>query len=166
MIIQYFLEKALEDLGVGEKNISLSVEDTSDEHLYAKVFENKIVWSESNFLDLYFIIFDYLDNHGLHLKHNVKTYYMISRCCLAHEVGHLLDEKGKHYLNKRNQIARKFNNNPKASLIRKYHRLSLKLENRAWDIIESEIEFDDELEYRIFLLIKEFGLQSYNKLAC
>lgn len=165
MIIQYFLEKALEDLDVDGKNISLFVDDTGNKHLYAKVFENKIVWSESNFIDLYFIIYDYLENHGLHLKHNVKTYYMISRCCLAHEVGHLLDDKGKHYLNKRNQIAQKFNKNPKSSLIRKYNRLSLKLENRAWDIIENKIDIEDSTEREIFHLIKEFGLESYSKTA-
>lgn len=166
MIIQCFLEKVLEDLALDKKNISLVVESDSSEHLYAKVFEDKIVWSENNFVDLYFIIFDYLEKNGLYLNHNIKTYYMVSKCCLAHEVGHLLDDKGKHYLNKRNQIAQRFNNNPKQSLIRKYQRLSLKLENRAWDIIEKEIEFDDTLEHRIFLLIKEFGLQSYAKAVC
>ena len=166
MIIQCFLEKVLEDLDLDKKNISLEVESNSSKQLYAKVFEDKIVWSESNFVDLYFIIFDYLEKNGLYLNHNIKTYYMVSKCCLAHEVGHLLDSKGKHYLNKRNQIAQRFNNNPKQSLIRKYQRLSLKLENRAWDIIEKEIEFYDVLEHKIFLLIKEFGLQSYSKAVC
>lgn len=167
MIIQNFLEKALTEVNLG-KNIKLEVSEDSDTLLTARIFENKIVWSESNFVDMYFLIHEYIEKRGLFLAHNIKTYYIISKCCLAHEVGHLIDKNAKRTLRKRNRIAKRFNNKPSEKLLSRYNDLSLKMENRAWDKIEKKLNIRDEVEKKVFYLVKEFGLNSYGnkKEAC
>lgn len=167
MIIQNFLEKALKEVNVG-KDIRLEVSEDGNDLLTARIFENKIVWSESNFVDMYFLIHEYIEKRGVFLAHNIKTYYIISKCCLAHEVGHLIDKNAKRTLRKRNRIAKRFNNKPSEKLLYQYNDLSLKMENRAWDKIEKRLNIQDETERKIFNLVKEFGLSSYEnkKEAC
>ena len=102
-----------------------------------------------------------MEKKGLDLSHNVDTYYMVSRCCLAHEVGHLIDKTAKIRLRRRNRIAEKFNKKPTKRLLNKYYKISLRMETSAWNKIEKKLNIEDEKEREIFYLVKDFGLNSY-----
>lgn len=164
MIIQQFLENILSEFDI-EDNISIVLENDKKTPLAARITTDEIVWSEENFAISYLRFSNFLKEDGYDIIDGIDSYYFITKCCLAHEIGHLFDSEIKNKLDKLRELYNKTTNCNTVYefnlFANNFKNTKIEMEEKAWDIAETIVEFKNEFEKIIFNKIKYYALNSY-----
>lgn len=164
MIIKQFLEEILNEFDINDE-IYIFLENEQKTPLAARITTNEIVWSEENFAISYLRFSNFLKEDGYNIIDCIDSYYFITKCCLAHEIGHLLDIEIKDKLSKLKVLYNKTtncNNVYEFNLFASnFKNTKIEMEEKAWEIAETIIGFKNDFEKIIFNKIKSYALNSY-----
>lgn len=164
MVIKTFIEEIVAELNkIENQYIEVVVEEDSEKALVAQIFDNRIVWSHSNFEYTYELVYELLKNNNLE---DIASKYFITKCCIAHEIGHFMDITSKsalHHLEYLSNLSLQYeeDNEMYNNIAQEFYDLRIKLEENAWNLSEKIVNFSTHKEWLGFYLIRQFFLNSY-----